>query len=195
MGNDPRGFRAFIAWGQLYEAAEGNPATNTRVHLRGLQAWILSRRDETWRRVQDPGPIAGSAYTEDFAGDVNRPADVRDEPSGGISVTAGDGFNFHFWPVAGRIPIDPEDVGGVFTTCQARLVLEDPAGRDDRATARYVLSIGADYWASLDAVWDQWRTNGDVGIGKFKYVTTEWRAFNMTSVAADELRRNPPPVE
>lgn len=34
MGNNPGNFRAIIAWGQVYEAAEGNPATNSRVKIK-----------------------------------------------------------------------------------------------------------------------------------------------------------------
>ena len=45
MGNDPGDFEAFIAWGQLYEAVEGNPATNTRVQITGMKAYILSKAD------------------------------------------------------------------------------------------------------------------------------------------------------
>lgn len=195
MGNDPKGFRALIAWGQVYEAAEGNPATNTRVHVRALQLYVRSRRTGEWRRVQGPGEIEGSAFTEDFGGNATGPPDVRRERGGGVSVTAGEGYGFHFWSGAGRVEIEPDDVGGVFATCQARLILDDPAGEDDRGRARYVFSVGADYWTTLAAEWDEWRTNGDVGIGRFKAVTVEWQAFNMTSLSPDQVREDPPPLD
>jgi hypothetical protein len=37
-GNNPQGFQAMTAWGQLYEAVTGNPATSTRVQIRNINA-------------------------------------------------------------------------------------------------------------------------------------------------------------
>ncbi len=112
MGNDPRGFRALIAWGQLYEDAEGNPAANTRVQIRDMRAYVLSVRDGQWHLAQRAQRVEGAAYREDFAGDANRPADVRVGEDGSISVTAGDGHNFHFWPSTGRVSMIPTTLRG-----------------------------------------------------------------------------------
>ena len=195
MGADPKSFKALTAWGQVYEDAAGNPAANTRVHIRNLRAFILSKRDGRWHRVQDTGQIAGAAFREDFARNDNVPAAIRVENGGGISVQAGGGRNFHFWPATSRAAIDPQDIAGVFVTVQARLVLDDPARPDDRGQARYLLDVGGDYWRSRNSFWFFWKTNRDIAIGRFKYVRPTWQAFNMTTLSADELRRNPPPLE
>jgi hypothetical protein len=55
--------------------------------------------------------------------------------------------------------------------------------------------MGGDYWLNLTAKWNNWQTNGDIGIGKFKYVTTGWRAFNMTTLSPEQITQNPPPLE
>jgi hypothetical protein len=194
MGNNPPAdWTAFIAWGQLYEDINKNPATNTRVQIRNIKAYILSKSTNRWTRVQNSGRVEGAWYAESFADNENKPAAVRNE-SEGVSVTAGNGFNFHFWP-PNRVTIDPTDIAGVFTTVQARLILNDPNKPDDRTTARYILSMGADYWKSLDAPWDNFKTNADAAIGKFKYVRNEWRAFNMHTLSEEALRNNPPPIE
>jgi hypothetical protein len=195
MGNNPEGFQALIAWGQLYEAAEGNPARNSRVQLKDIRTWILSKRTNTWSLVQTSAGVNGGAYREDYQNNVNVPAEIRPEVTGGVSVTAGNGYNFHFWPTVDRATIDPNDIKGVFTTVQARLVLNDPDGPDDRAEARYLLGMGADYWRGVDGQWDNFKTNGDVGIGRHRFVSIDWQSFNMTSVPAEELRLNPPPLE
>ncbi len=32
-------------------------------------------------------------------------------------------------------------------------------------------------------------------MGRFKYVTKEWQAFNMHTLSESELRKNPPPIK
>lgn len=195
-GTPPADFKAFIPWGQVYEAADGNPASNTRVHLRDIRAYVLSKKTGKWQLLTHSDDVEGGAFREDFAGNVTKPADVRNEPDGGVSVTAGDGYNFHFWSSTGRQPIDPNDVAGVFTTVQGRLVVDDPSKHDDRSKARYLLGMGGDYWRSLNAQWDANYNNvGDAAIGRMKFVTSDWQAFNMTTLPADEIRKNPPPIK
>lgn len=194
MGNNPGAFRAMVAWGQLYEAAEGNPSGNTRVQLRNIKAYYLSKSTGQWRLLQESLSVYGAAYREDFAGDESRPADQRYEPDGSISVTAGGGYNYHFWTPSGRSTINPSDIGGIWTTLQGRLILNNPNLPDDRLQARYLLSMGGDYWLNLTAPWDNWQTNGDIGIGKFKYVRNDWQSFNMTTLTREQLRQNPPPI-
>lgn len=194
MGLQPGRFRAFIPWGQVYLERGALPAANTRVQIRGLRAYLLSKRTGKWSLVSS-GEIEGAAYREDFADDANKPADVRPEPDGGgVSVRLEKGFNYHFWTKAGRVAITPEDLAGVFVTVQARLVADDPSRPDDRGRARYLLGVGADYWLALDSKWDNWKTNGDVAIGRLKRVTKQWRAYNM-AVPLDAVRRTPPPLE
>jgi hypothetical protein len=195
MGNEPKDFKALMAWGQLYEAEQGNPATNTRVQLQNIKAYYLSKQDKKWRLLQSSTGVEGAAYREDFAGDANKPADVRTESDGSISAKAGGGYNYHFWAKGGRASINPNDIGGIFTTLEARLIVDDASKPDDRKTARYLLNVGGDYWLDLNAAWDNFKTNGGIATGRFKYVTTEWQAFNMTTLSADQINSTPPPIE
>lgn len=194
-GNNPGNFQAAIAWGQLYEASEGNPASNTRVQFKDIKMYMLSKRNGRWRLLQNSRQVHGAAYREDFIEDINRPADIRLEQDGTISVKAGGGYNFHFWPQSGRVAIAPSDVGGIFTTVQARLIVDDPAKPLDLDRARYLLSMGGDYWLNLTTFKDRSRpTAGDIAIGKFKYVTAEWKSFNMITLSPAKVRKNPPPL-
>jgi hypothetical protein len=195
-GNEPPDdFSAFIAWGQVYEDAQGSPATNTRVELRDIEAYYLSAKTGRWHLIQFDRLVEGAAYVEDFVDDASVPADIRPEQGGTISVTFGKGYNFHFWPKSARVQMDLADIAGVFTTVQARLVVGDLALPDDRAQARYLLSVGADYWRDLVVAWQaDWSANGDVAIGRFRYITNEWQSFNMTTVPAEVLCANPPPL-
>lgn len=193
---DGGSYKAITAWGQVYADAAGNEAANTRVAIKDLQTWLLSH-DGTWSLLQDEERVNGAAYAEDYVDDVSVPADLRDEPDGSQSVKLEEGHNFHFWPgpTNGRVPLDPNDVAGVLTTVDARLVLDDPNGPDDRAEARLMMSVGADYWLDETVGWDQWTTNADIGIGRLRHVGPEWDAFNMTTLSEEELRANPPPID
>ncbi len=193
-GNNAGDFKAFTAWGQVYESAVGNTATNTRVELRNIRAYLLSKKTNTWVLLQFTKDVEGAAFKEDFANNTSVEPQARREPDGSVSVTAGGGYNYHFWPSSGRATIDPADIAGVFTTVQARLILDDPAKPDDREKAQYLLGMGGDYWLSLTAQWQpDWSTVGDAAIGRMRFVTTEWQSFNMTTLSAEEIRKNPPP--
>lgn len=130
--------------------------------LRKMKAYMLRKSDTQWVLLQNVSKIGGAAYAEDFVDDVSKDADARDEGPGSVSVRVGRGFNYHFWDDAGRVDIDPEDIAGIFTTMEAKSVLHDANDPDDREEAKYLLSVGADYWLDKAAQWDQWKTNGDV---------------------------------
>jgi hypothetical protein len=194
-GNNSEGQQAMTAWGVVYEGAEGNPASNTRVNIRNVQAWFLSKSKGTWTMIQNTSNPDGEAYVEDFSGDSSRSADVRREPDGTISVTAGGGYNFHFYP-SPRASINPNDIGGIVTIFEARLIVGDSSRPDDRSTARYLAGAGGDYYPSLTGSWPgNTSYNPGIAIGKEKYVKTYWRSFAMSTVPASQLAQNPPPID
>lgn len=193
--NPPADWTAMIPWGQVYEPTSGSAATNTRIQLRNLAAWYLSKTDDEWRQWTFSESVEGANYVEDFVDDKSKPADIRQEATGGISTTAGDGYNFHFWSENGRVRINPTDIAGTWITMEARLIVDDPNKSDDRAEAKYLLNVGGDYWKSLTAEWDQWKTNGDIAIARFKWLTSEWQAFNMHTLTEQQLLNNPPPIQ
>jgi len=188
-------YEAYTAWGQVYSDAAGNPATNTRVQIKDVQTYMLSKQDGKWHLLQSSIDVDGAAYREDFSGDVNIPADIREEPDGSISVQLSEGYNYHFWPSTGRTPINPENIAGLVMTVKARLITDNPQQPDDRSEARYLLGMGGDYWTTMTAQWDNWTTNGGVGVGKLKYVTLDWQYFTMHTLSPEEIRQNPPPLE
>jgi hypothetical protein len=194
MGNDPQGWRAITSWGAVYVPASGNPASNTRVNIRDMQTYYLQKSSGKWLLLQNTSTPTGAAYREDFSGDLNKPADIRLEPDGTISATAGEGFNFHFYPRS-RALIDPSDLGGIVVVLQARLIVGDPSKPDDRRTARYLCGSGADYYPDLTGGWPGNASfNPGVAVGKLKFVKPQWRSFAMTTLSESQLQRNPPPV-
>ena len=194
-GNDPKHMRAVLPWGQVYVSTKGDQTTNTRIQIRNLFIYYLSKSDNRWKLWTGSKSVTGAYYAEDFKNNNSIPAsNIRTEDSGGISVKLIPNYNYHFWPVNGRKTIDPTDIKGVWAYCEARLVTDDPTKPDDRKLAEYILSTGSDYWLDLTAQWiSTWYNNGDIGIGRFKYVTNDWKAFNMHTLNAQELQASQPP--
>lgn len=194
MGNNPRRFKSMVAWGQVYEAAEGSPSNNTRIQIRDMKAYRFSKRDRKWYMVQNSVRVAGAAYREDFKNDFNKPANIRSEADGSISVKLDKNYNYHFWPAGSRVNIDPSDLGGILVTVYARLIPDRPQSRIDTSRARYVLNVGGDYWQNQTALWDNFKTNGEIGMGRFKYLTKNWQLFSMTTMAEKDLLCHLPPI-
>lgn len=196
MGNNSNGWRAIEAWGLIYVASQGSPAVNTRVNIRNMQLFVLSASKGTWSMLQSTSTPTGAHYVEDFSNDQNIPADIIKLSDGTISVTAGGGYCFHFYPDP-RASIDPSDIGAVVVVYQARLIMADPSKTDDRSSAHFVADAGADYYPGLTGncpVGDNGGCPG-VAIGKMKYVTNDWRSFAMTTATQSQLTSNPPPVD
>jgi hypothetical protein len=196
MGNDSTGWVAIEAWGLVYEAAEGNKAVNTRVNIRNLRLLFLKKSTRRWLVLQNTSKPIGAAYVEDFSNDANIPARIRNEPDGTISVTAGGGYCFHFYP-ADRVSINPDDIGGIVVVYETRLITADPSKPDDRGSARYVANAGADYYPGLTGGCPVGANGGcpGVAIGKMKYVQDDWRSIAMTTLTQSQIASNPPPVD
>jgi len=197
MTNPRTDWHSATAWGQVYAVENWHPeqAPNTLVQLREDQLWILSKSSGKWTEAQYP-TIQGGAFNSDFSGNGGKEVTTKDESNngGGIGVTSGDGYNFHFW-AGERANIDPTDIAGVYSVFQARLILDDLSKPDDRADAHYIASGGGDYWRSQDAPFaSDWSNNGGIAGGRFKSVTNDWQSFSMNTLSADQMTANPPPL-
>jgi len=188
-------FHALVAWGQAYEAASGNPAKNTRVQIRNIKAYVLSKKDKKWHLAQSYSVVDGASYREDFLMDINKSADMRKEKdSGGISVKIGEGYNFHFFAPQ-RASFNSHDVMGIFSTIEARLIVDNPKLPDDRDQARILLNMGCDLWKNLSNELPAGQAAPEVGMGRFKYVTKNWKPFNMITLTEAQTRKYAPPVK
>lgn len=186
-------FDAFTAWGQLYACANATIDPRTRIQLAHLQTWVLLRNAHTWKRVQATSDIQGAAFPENYVG-APVAATSLDSTAVGTSVQMRPGYNFHFWPAAGRTALRATDVAAVVIAVVARLA---PDGSDQSPHPCLVLSVGGDMWTSTSAaaVPDEFHDTGDVGIGRFKRVRRRWRLFTMTTASRALLQRYPVPLQ
>ena len=182
-----RSFRAFTAWGQLYQCAGTSASGAGPVQLRDLQTWVLPRGSSRWRRVQYSSEMQGAAFAEDYEGPTVAAHYVA--TTSGTTVRPVARHNFHFWPSSGRASLSPAQVAAVVVAVQARLQPQPP--RSSEAPC-LVLSVGGDLWRSLGAEPGSGNTT-DVGIGRFKRVEKRWRLFTMTTASTTALDGAPPP--
>lgn len=194
----PSKFQAMVAWGQVYEDICGNKASNTRVQIRDIHAYMLSKQDNQWHLLQSSPSVEGAAYPESLVPHISKPADIRYEVDGSMSVKAGNGYNFHFFTPT-RAEINPSDVAAIFTTVQARLIVDNSSLPDDRSQSHYLLNMGGDLWLNTTVDFDKEENNPDIGMGRFKYLTTGWQSFNMLymegGIDKNILSNNPPPID
>lgn len=180
MGNDPKGFDRILPW-SVVVAAPDNRLPTARVQLRDLRLYMRSKRTGEWRELSMPRKWDGSHFAHELKGRKFDKLEV--ERDGRVSTLVADERYFaHFWPAQGRRRFDPDDVGGVLVTMQARMPREDY-----EAGGRYLINAAADYWGQADGGFDDYKTNGDAGIGRLKSLTPDWRSVSMTTVPTTEL--------
>lgn len=172
--SDPR----FVPWGVIGSATAGSSAANVRVQIRRLQ-WD-EKRGGVWTRRNNhtsQSQIHGDLYTN-YETNATAPAATTGHGNDGISVklpTAGGAQegSFHFYPSAAR-----EDITGdaqeLVVRFEARLILDNPSGTDDRASANILACAGGDYWASPTAVLPN---KAEFAVGRFTKLTNDWRVF------------------
>jgi hypothetical protein len=163
------------------------------VNVRAVSLYILSKSTGIWTAYSFPyGQISSDTYSADFTVDYGTSVPMRQESDGSFSfsVTAGDVS--HFYAPYPRVSVNPNDIGGIVALMEARLILKNANGADDRSSASYLLGSGTDPYPSTTGAGIE--NNESVGNGKLKYVDINWRSYAMTTMTASQLASNPPPI-
>lgn len=201
----------FIQWFVIYEGA-GNAGHNVRVETREPKTYFLSKSSGKWTLLgQHPSTSWFLAGKSDIIG-VDGAVDERTGAEGAVAikVPVGSSHVHHgVWPL-GRIDISDvvSDIEAVFSTVQARLVVDEAGKADDRSRAILLMNSGADYYPTHES------TAGDTfppgaGTSRAKRITNDWQAFNFAtisaarqdyvgapaSIATEAFRANPPPLD
>jgi hypothetical protein len=192
-GNNISPNNAIEWWGVLYVGPNGNSATNTLVNVRASALYWLSASTGKWTSVpMSASQVDSDFFSEDFSVDYGTTVPMRIESDGSYSFATTSGKVAHFYAPYPRIPVNNGDLAGVVAICEARLVLNNPSGPDDRASASFLLATGADPYPATTGAGIE--NNPNIGFGKFKYVQTAWRSFAMTTMTQAQLANNLPPV-
>ena len=200
-GVNPR-FNAALGWGQVYQAAGTRPVDNVSVQVRNMDLAVYDYSSNRWFQVREDEEIGGLYFLESFRGDISGASDRV--TYGGDTIEApvfppdlyrsverdfGEGVNFHFFHER-RGEIDIQRDQEFLSNFEARLVLTDPNGPDNLAEAQVLMGAGADIWREVttDGFDPEFRDHFDVGIGRHRFLTTDWQPFNMGTFDENELR-------
>jgi hypothetical protein len=198
--------RALLPWVVIFDGVD-NRATNTRIHIRNMRAWYLSRSTGQWRSLGLSPGVSGYNTGKTTLVGGNIAENKRSNADGSVEIKppTDTSLAWHGWWNNGRIPIEPTDIQALLVTLQARLTVDNPGLADDRTRSQYMVQMGADYY--YDQNWNWTIGAPGVGTSRSKLVKNDWQAFNLftfTDVGISEpgggiteaaFRRNPPPLE
>lgn len=166
--NVPDKFEAFTGWGQVFQTTESKH--DNIFQLRNLQVHINYGPKLGWK-LEQYGEIEGAVFNPDYLDNKNKLAVIVTEQDGSISIEFSPGLVFHFWPKLGRINLKHTDIEGILVTFQARTKNLTPL----------LIGAGGDYWSTIPAPWDNYKTNASVGIGQLRIMSSRWTWYGMTT--------------
>lgn len=190
-------YTAFEAGGAGGDEATGNQATNSRIQVRNLRVYVLSNATRQWSLVNSVAAPYTDLWKYPFAWAASmNAADVRTAADGGYTIKPNYPNFHHGYGTTYSLP-DPQDVRAVYAQIEFRLVTENPALPDDRASARYVVNVGADYWPGQQGY--SWPYAPGIASGRYLLAKDYWRTATMLVPNKDqgatfaEMRSNLPP--
>ena len=225
MGNDPRltntpswwksynpgnvsgeYLKALLPWVVIFDGA-GDASTNTRVQIRNFRAFYKSRSTGRWTSYGVSAGATGYVYGKSSLFGATTPQNRRVNSDGSTEIKPPDDRNYawHGWWEKGRVSINPTDIAALFITLQGRLTVDDPNKPDDRAKARLLIQVGADYYRDLSTNWTF--IVPSAATARSKLVTNDWQAFSATTfsdvgqqepgggITEAAFRADPPPLE
>lgn len=203
-----------LPWWWIWMAA-GHNASNTRVRVRYPRCYILldDYVTGTWTLYTIASRTRGFINSIPFASN-----DIGDQiwEGDGVSTTVRPGVNsaIELWPWDG-IQAGPfsfpalnislmSRVVGVYIDAEMTLVLHDPGGVDDRASARFIGSSGYDWYSrqnQIDGIQGRPQDSGnpypihanDGGYGKYKLITTTPQIVSCSPLQSNQTVGWPPP--
>jgi len=199
--------KAMLPWVVVFDGAN-NSAVNTAVEMRNMRAYVKSRATGKWVSLGGPASVSGNYYGKPNTGLPALP-DVRiskTNTSAVVKIHENPGYHWHGWWSAGRVAINPADIAAVFVTVQARTVVADPSGPDDRSRSQLGLQVAADYYIDTTTSYTESYAPA-VGISRTKKITNDWQSFSFTTlsdvgsqnpgggISETEFRAAPPPFE
>lgn len=180
-GNNSAGFQAATGWGQVFYTNDIQAKSRSSFLIKDFRTLVCTNTPtrKEWSLVQS-GPVEGREFRADFLGNISRPASIFSTIGELSQVEFEVGSAFHFWPKSGRFKLESSNLCGFLVYLRAKQVSGPPRS--------IVLGLGADYWTTTSALWDNYRTNKDIAIGRLKVLSGEWQVIGLTTAIGDALK-------
>ena len=178
-------YKTAIGWGHALwnENLPYNPELT--LQIRNIQFYVCFGPDREWKQLQY-GNITGAQFDTAFKNNVSRKASLQETVAGITSVKFDYGQVFHFWPDMGRSQLPAEDVHGFLTLFEARIVGASINSNPD-GESYIIIGGGADLWLEMTTKWDNFKSHTDVGVGRMKFVGSNWTSYGFSSVSTKDL--------
>lgn len=182
-------------WGQLLtHDADVQPA-NTRVEIANCQLWGYA--SGTWKTLLTASgdDMQAGSWTYDYkdADDLTPPGTLWPGKDGAVSLVTNPGRLTTFWNGGPewRVKVGA-DTTQFISACSARLTLADATQPDDRAQAKYLIGMGAD-WRKQDGscapeIGETEPVCKSMGAGKLVKVNNEWRRVVFSTLSSSDLQ-------
>lgn len=199
-------------WFVVGRAAQvAGTAGNTRVQTRGFKQLVLESGNTWTTDASTDEAIESASWHANFRSPGNETYEAittggqagqrRVEPSGngggsslGSIGVGNDGsaiprrlkWALHGYPVnSSRTRLQWLQCHGAMTVLEARLILHDPSGTDDRANAGLLMWTGADWYAGGSYINEHCH-------GRLKLITNDWQIFSAHDLTSAQLASYPP---
>ncbi len=180
----PDNYTALTGWGQAFWTRDST-RPQAYLQLRKHQTLVCHGEQRQWSRVQSQ-LVEGAEFRPDFQGNaaVTTPFFSTVPPESNLVGWSISGA-YHFWPSGGRARLPAGPLCGLLVLVQARAV---PMSDSHTASPNLLLGMGADYWLSRTAPWDNYKTNAGVGVGRLRLVDETWHWYGFSSASDADLR-------
>lgn len=177
-------------WLVVNRSPSTNRFANARVAIRNFEMYALKQSIMSWSQIASGNPSGGDYYDDNV---VNAYGSANVRANGSVyefkaSTNAG-WNNIHIYgPDA--LGVNGPDIIGLHARCEARLVLDDGGGVDDRSSANLLINLGPDLYPTdgSEVRFGDFKNAGYVpgsGGNRFRFLTNDWTLYTFSTVRPD----------
>lgn len=183
-GLNPGTFRAVTGWGQAFWTGPHSSSLPT-LQTRNFQTYICDASSRAWRLSQG-GYTDGRVFDATYNNNDSRKPSFYYTGRGFVAAQFDANKAYHFWPREGRAPLPDGGVCGIVILVEAKTTRVE-SEQSSSPQAKLMVGLGADYWATRTASWDNYKTNRDIAIGRLKLVGNDWAWYGLALGSTEDL--------
>lgn len=181
-----KSYEAIIGWGHALWNDEYLFSSDL-LQIKNFQFLICYGKERKWLRLQS-GNITGGQFNTNFKNNEAKKATIQNTINDITTVSFEHGQVFHFWPKQGRSLLPNEEIHGILTLLEARMVDKDGKEYRYEPLSHFLIGGGADLWKKMNSKWDHFESHTDLGVGRMKYVGPNWTWYGFSNASDSDLK-------